>query len=81
MQQEQDMRLLAYEFRVSSGSEETPAAPHRALPIEGLEELHCPHSGLLVITLAVQGRRHQPRLSRKHFHASTLCTPHVVRPS
>lgn len=54
--------ILTNELRVSRSSEEASAAPDRALPIEGLEELHSPHGALTVIPFAIQWRRHQPRL-------------------
>lgn len=47
-------RVLAYKVRVSGSPQQASAASDRALPIEGLEELHCQHGGLLVVTLAVQ---------------------------
>lgn len=50
--------MLAYKVRVSGSPEQASAASDRALSIEGLEELHCQHGGLLVITLAVQWGRY-----------------------
>ena len=51
-------RMLAYKVGVSSSPKQASAASDRALPIEGLEELHSQHGGLLVVTLAVQRGRY-----------------------
>lgn len=47
-------KVLAYKVRVSGSPEQASAAPDRALPIEGLEELYSQHGSLLVVSLTVQ---------------------------
>ena len=51
-------RVLAYKVRIGGSPQQASAASDGALPIEGLEELHSQHGGLLVIALAVQWGRY-----------------------
>lgn len=64
--------VLAFQVGVSGCPKKASAASDRALPIKGLEKLNSLHGGLLLVSLAVQRGRDEPRLRSVHLHTSAL---------